>query len=89
MAIVLRVRIFPGGERSLEVEPGTTYSALLRRLEINPESVVVLRDGLPVPDDDVVAPGEVHVVRVVSGGATSGIGSPAPGRTSPRRAGSR
>ncbi len=74
--MALRVRLFPGGERLLEVEPATTYGELLARLGVNPETVVVLRDGAPVPDDGEVAPGEVHVVRVVSGGsgAISNIG---------------
>ena len=68
MGIALRVLLFPGGERPLDVEPGTTYGQVLARLGLNPETVVVLREGLPVPDDEPAAPGEVHVIRVVSGG---------------------
>lgn len=68
MAVALRVRLLPGGERPLEVEPGTTYGQVLARLGLSPETVVVLREGLPVPDDEPVAAGEIHVVRVVSGG---------------------
>ncbi len=66
--MALRVRLFPGGERLLDIEPGTTYGQLLATLGVNPETVAVLREGVPVPDDEVAAPGEIHVVRVVSGG---------------------
>ncbi|MEM3085692.1 MAG: MoaD/ThiS family protein [Halobacteria archaeon] len=68
MGIALHLRLFPGGERSIEVEPGTTYGALLVHLGLNPETVVVLRHGLPVPDDEPAASGEIRIVRVVSGG---------------------
>lgn len=73
MGIALRVRLFPGGERPLEVEPGTTYGAVVARLGLDPESVVVLREGSPVPDDEPATAGEIHVVRVVSGGGGPGV----------------
>ncbi len=47
---------------------GEKYSEVLEKLGINPETVVIVRDGLPVPVDDVAEGGEIKVVRVISGG---------------------
>jgi sulfur carrier protein len=52
----------------LEVEEGARYSEVLSSLGINPETVVIVKDNLPVPTDDVVEEGEVVVMRVISGG---------------------
>ncbi len=65
------VRLVPEGEeRSVEVgEKGVRVRDLVKMLGLNPESVVVLRDGAPLVDTDIVKPGErVDVVRVLSGG---------------------
>ncbi|WP_202318886.1 ubiquitin family protein [Archaeoglobus neptunius] len=58
---------FDKKEVTVEVN-GQRYSEILDSLGINPESVVVVKDGLPVPTDDVAEPGEVKVIRVISGG---------------------
>uniref|UniRef100_A0A7C2N618 MoaD/ThiS family protein n=1 Tax=Archaeoglobus fulgidus TaxID=2234 RepID=A0A7C2N618_ARCFL len=47
---------------------GQSYSEILESLGINPETVVIVRDNLPVPVDDIAEGGEVKVVRVISGG---------------------
>ena len=52
----------------LEVGENKTYSDLLEELGINPETVVLVRNGLPVPVDDKVEEGELEVIRVISGG---------------------
>lgn len=63
-----------GKTRMLEVdlEAGQTYFDLLDGLGINPETVVILRGGIPVPldsevmsDDDL---GTIKVLRAISGG---------------------
>jgi len=69
----IRVKFkFIGGfdkkEEELEVEEGARYSEVLSSLGINPETVVIVKDNLPVPTDDVVEEGEVVVMRVISGG---------------------
>lgn len=51
-----------------EMEPGCTYEDLLATLKINPETVVVLSDGDPVPLDDAIQEGEISIIRVVSSG---------------------
>jgi sulfur carrier protein len=47
---------------------GRTYEELLRNIGINPETVVVLKDGGPVPFDDQIQKGEIMIIRVVSSG---------------------
>ncbi len=69
--IALTVKITAEGrlsERLVEVEEGLTYEDLLDILKINPETVVILKDGNPVPVDDVLEAGSVEVIRVVSSG---------------------
>ena len=62
------VRGFQKKEDVVEVDEGTTYSEILETMGINPETVVVVRDGLPVPMDDKAEEGEIKVIRVISGG---------------------
>ena len=45
-----------------------TYEELLRKIGINPETVVLLKDGGPVPFDDQIQKGEIMIIRVVSSG---------------------
>ncbi len=58
-------------ERTVEAEEGETYSKLLEKIGINPETVVVVRGTEPVPIDSKAQEGEIKVLRVISGGSTS------------------
>ena len=66
----INVKILSGGvrEQALEVTEGSTYEDILEALHINPEIVIVFRDGAPVPLDESVSPGGVEILRVVTGG---------------------
>jgi sulfur carrier protein ThiS len=67
----LNVRIRAEGsvsERRITLERGLTYEGLFLQLKINPETVVALDEGLPVPNDELVEPGDVEIVRIVSSG---------------------
>lgn len=55
-------------ERSMELSRGLTYEGIFDLLEINPETVVALRNGHPVPADELVEDGDLKIVRVVSSG---------------------
>jgi sulfur carrier protein len=68
--VKVTVRIFSGAASSREVDmpDGSTYFDLLSFLQINPETVVVFRDGIPVAFDAAVEPARIEVMRVVSGG---------------------
>ena len=66
----VRIKILAGGvlEKTIEVEEGSTYSDILAELGINPETVVVMVEGRPVPIDDVVDSGRIDILKIVSGG---------------------
>jgi sulfur carrier protein len=64
------IKILAGGvlEKTIEVEEGSIYSDILAELGINPETVVVMVDGRPVPIDDIVDSSRIDILKIVSGG---------------------
>ena len=64
------IKILSAGvrEHNLEVCEGSTYEVMLESLQINPETVIVFRNGNPVPLDEKVTPDNVEILRVVTGG---------------------
>lgn len=66
-------------DRSVDVSGPRTVEALLRDLDIVPESVLVIRDAVLVTRDEMLQDGDIVEVRpVLSGGAW-----PAPKREAP------
>lgn len=67
---MVRVRVLAGSvyERSLNIADESTYGEVLVQLELNPETVIVMVEGIPVPVDEVVSAGYLEVIRIVSGG---------------------
>ena len=56
--------------RTLDIKGPVSIIALLQRLEINRESVLVIRDGALVPGDAMLDDAaEVEIRPVISGGA--------------------
>lgn len=56
--------------RTIEVEGPISIIALLRRLDLNRESVLVIRDGALVPGDAVLPDdAEIEIRPVISGGS--------------------
>jgi len=70
LSIKVNIKILAGGisEQTIEVETGTTYECLLDMLDINQESVIVLKDGQAVPLDGTVISGDLTILKIVSGG---------------------
>jgi len=69
--ICLKVSFLAEGllsERRIEVDGSRTYEDLLGVLDINPETVVVLKGDLPVPIDDKVDADDIEIIRIVSSG---------------------
>ena len=57
--------------RTLEVDGPVSIVALLRRLDLNRESVLVIRGGTLVPGDAMLADDdEVEIRPVISGGSS-------------------
>jgi len=68
--VKIKVKILSGGvkEQNMEVSSDSTYEEMLKSLHINPEIVLVFQNGSPVPLDERVVPGNVEILRVVTGG---------------------
>ncbi len=66
----VEVKIFSGGaiQKIIEICENSTYEGLLESLGINPEVVIIFRNGTPVPLDENVSPDNIEIVRVVTGG---------------------
>ncbi len=66
----MNIKILAGGtsEQTIEVEDDATYGYLLDMLDINQETVIVLKDGQAVPLDGTVMSGDLTILRIVSGG---------------------
>lgn len=53
---------------TVDINGATTYLDILKELDINPETVIVLADGLPKPLDEAADHNNIEILRVVSGG---------------------
>jgi sulfur carrier protein ThiS len=66
MRIIAETR---SGREGLEMPEGASPMEVLARLCLLPDAHIVLRSGVPVPIDEVLADGDVlKVVKVASGG---------------------
>ena len=64
----LIVKTIPGN-KTFKFYKKMAVFKLLEELELNPESVVVIKDGTPLTKDLIVNPGEkVEIISVISGG---------------------
>lgn len=68
--ITVNVKVVPedNSEYPVNIENGSTYEDLLKTLDINEESVIVLKDGQATPLDGVVESGNIQVLKITSGG---------------------
>ncbi len=55
-------------EKQMDVPDNITYDVLLDILSINQETVIVLNDGMAVPLDETVTPGNIIILKAISGG---------------------
>ena len=70
MSTKVNIKILAGGtsEQTIEVEDDATYEYLLDMLDINQETVIVLKDGQAVPLDGTVTSSDLTILKIVSGG---------------------
>lgn len=67
------MNITVNNERTQQVEQiqfsGSTVEELLRRLQLNPEAVLVVRDGVVIPETELLQDNDaLEILSVVSGG---------------------
>jgi sulfur carrier protein len=53
---------------SVTLPSDASYYDLLAEIDMNPETVVVCKDGRPVPNDDILDEGDVKIIQVISKG---------------------
>jgi sulfur carrier protein len=73
MNVKVQILAGNGEEQIVEVADDATYETVLQTLRINPEEVILLRNGKPVPEDEQLsekgnAAPTVTVIRIVSSG---------------------
>jgi thiamine biosynthesis protein ThiS len=69
MPLSVSVRITPGRAKKVPVPKGATIQDLLDSLSINRETVIVRREGRPVPESDRISSGDkLEIVSIISGG---------------------
>ena len=57
-------------DREYEVKAGMTLQHALEKIEVQPESVIAVRDGEMITDDEILQDGDrIKLVAVISGGA--------------------
>jgi len=56
-------------EQEYEVKPGMTLRHSLEKIEVLPESILAVRDGELITEDEILRDGElVRLIAVISGG---------------------
>lgn len=56
-------------EQEFEVKPGMTLRHSLEKIDVLPESVLAIRDGELITEDEILHDGEsVRLIAVISGG---------------------
>ena len=68
--MIIRVNISRSDNiRDIKVEKDSTIQDLLDKLDLKPDTVIVLRDNIPIPVDEVLdGDQELSIIQVSSGG---------------------
>jgi sulfur carrier protein ThiS len=66
----IRVKLIPQNiSQEIEIRKGSTIIDLLRIIHRRPDSVIVLKNKIPLPVDDVIPDDqELSIIQVASGG---------------------
>ncbi len=66
----IRIRITRTNDtKNLELNTGSTVLDAIKKININPDTVIVISKGTPIPIDDELCDGqELEIIQVSSGG---------------------
>jgi len=66
----IRIKILPDNStKVVDIEQGSTINDLLKKIQLKPDAIIVLRNDFPIPVDDVLTDEqEIHIIQVASGG---------------------
>ena len=70
--IIMKVQVTKFNDRSpieLEVDENSTPYDVLKKLELTPDTMIVLRDEKPIPiDEELNENDKIKIIQVISGG---------------------
>ena len=66
----IKVKILPkNSTQEIEITTGSKVLDLLKKIQLKPDSIIVLRDNTPIPVDDVLSENQkLSIIQVASGG---------------------
>ena len=64
------VKIFPDNlTKKIELKSGLKILDLLKKINLNPDNLIVLKNNTPIPVDDILnEEQELNIIKVASGG---------------------
>ena len=68
--VKITVKILPINiKKEIEIKSGSKISDIIKRIDMKPDSVIILKENTPIPIDDVLnTDQELKIVQVASGG---------------------
>ena len=68
--MMIKITMIPSNvKKDIDMKMGSTVSDLLKKLNLKPDTVIILHNSTPVPVDDVITDvKELKIVQVASGG---------------------
>ena len=66
----IRIKILPDNStKVVDIEQGSTINDILKKIQLKPDAIIVLRGDIPIPVDDVLTDEqELSIIQVASGG---------------------
>ena len=66
----IKIKISPGNTvKNIELKTGSTVYDLLKKIQLKPDTVIVIKDDIPIPIDDIINQNnELRIIKVASGG---------------------
>jgi len=68
--MIIIVKIFPDNlTKKIELKSGSKILDLLKKINLNPDNLIVLKNNNPIPVDDILNEDqELNILKVASGG---------------------
>ena len=66
----ITVKILPeNSTKEIDLKSGSKVYDLLKKIQLRPDALIVLKDNMPIPVDDILGEGqELSILQVASGG---------------------
>ena len=66
----IKIKISPENTvKNIELKTGSTVYDILKKIQLKPDTVIVIKDNIPIPIDDIINQNnELRIIKVASGG---------------------